>query len=466
MRSPNLRLWRRVFLGIHVFSWALCPLLNLLNWSNILLNFERSLSLRATVSLLYAAPCWGYLLGFMLTFSPSSLRHGYAEWLLLLFCQIVGIPLFAAMEAYGILLAITGPCTSAYRNLTRRMRGQASQASAFNGFAIVKKEGTDAKRRAAKIAAEVGDTVGAGIGGAGAKGAELASLDRVVPLATDLGGAHVGGGRGGGERYWRSLLQDAPPALQLPPADPPPSDDIGARAADAAALGAASHPAVALSAEAEASLIAAAAHFSSDQLRVSTVAVGAACLAWVAAAHARADEAVVYAEDGDVAALLRLTFEAAAEEEAEEESGAKGGAKGAASGAHAASTPLGSGSLASLARQAAVQLARAAEPAHRLPLARLLRCGPPSWREGGGAPVALMVSSSAVARRACVWPPQLADGLVLALSVPAATHTRVAAPSPSPSSGGEADEAYHLHEFLDDDDDADDDDAADRKSVV
>ena len=88
VRSPNLRLWRRVFLGIHVFSWALCPLLNLLNWSNILLNFERSLSLRATVSLLYAAPCWGYLLGFMLTFSPSSLRHGYAEWLLLLFCQI------------------------------------------------------------------------------------------------------------------------------------------------------------------------------------------------------------------------------------------------------------------------------------------------------------------------------------------------------------------------------------------
>ena len=51
-------------------------------------------SLRATVSLLYAAPCWGYLLGFMLTFLPSSLRHGYAEWLLLITCQIVLIPLF------------------------------------------------------------------------------------------------------------------------------------------------------------------------------------------------------------------------------------------------------------------------------------------------------------------------------------------------------------------------------------
>ena len=40
VRSRNLRLWRRIFLGIHVFSWALCPFLNLLNWTNILLNFE------------------------------------------------------------------------------------------------------------------------------------------------------------------------------------------------------------------------------------------------------------------------------------------------------------------------------------------------------------------------------------------------------------------------------------------
>ena len=41
VKSKNLALWRRVFLGAHVASWALCPLLNIINWMNILLVFSR-----------------------------------------------------------------------------------------------------------------------------------------------------------------------------------------------------------------------------------------------------------------------------------------------------------------------------------------------------------------------------------------------------------------------------------------
>ena len=63
----------------------------------------------------------------------------------------------------------------------------------------------------------------AGIGGARARWEQnWPPSTALCGLATDNGGT-MGGGRGGGER-WRSLLsEDAPPALQVPPADPPPA---------------------------------------------------------------------------------------------------------------------------------------------------------------------------------------------------------------------------------------------------
>ena len=75
-----LALWRRVFLGAHVASWALCPLLNIINWMNILLVFSRPLHFRVFISVLYAIPCFGYTLGFCYCFSQSlayiGRKHG------------------------------------------------------------------------------------------------------------------------------------------------------------------------------------------------------------------------------------------------------------------------------------------------------------------------------------------------------------------------------------------------------
>ena len=379
VRSPRLVLWRRVFLGMHVFSWALCPLLNVLNWFNILVNFERSLWLRAIVSLLYAAPCWGYLLGFFLTFKPSMLAHGHAEWVLLLWCQIVGIPIFAAMEAYGILLAVSSPCLAALTRFTRWARGETARpvaASAFGAFAIVKKEGTDAKRRAA----EMGSLDGA----SRAQDSEL----RQVEVHLDLDGCYIAGPEDA-ERYWRSRLRDAPPALQLPPADPLPDPADAARemaqtyvhisaGQDADALGAAAFGSMAVDDQDDEGT-------SADHTGVSPVATAAAALAWVAAVHARTDEVIVHAQDGDVSALLRLRLNTLQ------------------------ATPGSALTLASLSRAAASQLKEAARVGNTLPLARLLACGPPSWQSEGGSAVALAVSNS-------TRPPL--DDMTLSLRVP------------------------------------------------
>ena len=70
---------------------------------------HRPLHFRVFISVLYAIPCFGYTLGFCYCFSPSNLTHGVAEWLMLLLMQVLLIPLYAAFEAYGIVLALIAP---------------------------------------------------------------------------------------------------------------------------------------------------------------------------------------------------------------------------------------------------------------------------------------------------------------------------------------------------------------------
>jgi amino acid adenylation domain-containing protein len=105
--AKPLVLWRRVFLGAHVASWAFCPLLNILTWCNVLLIYDRSSGFVGIVALVYAIPFWGYALGFFLTFKPSQFRYGFVEYCVLLCLQIICIPAFAVMEAWGVFLALT-----------------------------------------------------------------------------------------------------------------------------------------------------------------------------------------------------------------------------------------------------------------------------------------------------------------------------------------------------------------------
>ncbi|KAL1508416.1 hypothetical protein AB1Y20_004525 [Prymnesium parvum] len=263
-KSRHLPCWRRYFLGAHVVSWAFCPLLNLINWMNILLVFARPLYFRVFVSVLYAIPCWGYLLGFAYTFSPSKLRHGVAEYVMLAFLQVVGIPVYAAMEAYGILLAVFAPCSSFYQDhLSRwltlgRSRPMPDGENAFSGFKIVKKEGADAKQRIEAMA-----------------------------LAAGIDVEDDGDSRG----YWKRMLRGAPPHLPL---------NLGGGTSNGYD---ASHLAIELPEQSMASVRALAAR---AQLEVHNFA--AAALAWVAAAHAREFDIVLQLEALWRVAVIRLNM--------------------------------------------------------------------------------------------------------------------------------------------------------------
>ena len=104
----------------------------------------------------------GYTLGFCYCFSPSNLTHGVAEWLMLLLMQVLLIPLYAAFEAYGIVLALIAPWKKFAPMLKKfatewfggkKKRPSAQGETAFTGFKLVQKQGKDAAKRAAEMEA-------------------------------------------------------------------------------------------------------------------------------------------------------------------------------------------------------------------------------------------------------------------------------------------------------------------------
>ena len=212
--------------------------------------------------MLYAIPCFGYTLGFCYCFSPSNLTHGVAEWLMLLLMQVLLIPLYAAFEAYGIVLALIAPWKKFAPMLKKfatewfggkKKRPSAQGETAFTGFKLVQKQGKDAAKRAAEMEAAQ----------------EAAASDA---------GAH-----------WKKLLVGAPAGLPLPldKALAPVAAD-----ADAAFVLFPEVGAAALRAHAE-------------RLGVTAVDVAAAALAWVAAVHARESDIMILVE-GRRPTLLRL----------------------------------------------------------------------------------------------------------------------------------------------------------------
>ena len=385
VRSPNLLLWRRCFLGAHVFSWSLCPLLNILNWVNILVAFERSLLLRVTVTSLYVAPCWGYVLGFWLTFKPAQLQHGVAEWLLLLYLQIVGIPLFAAMEAYGILLAFMPGLQKCAKLCSGP--GAAGQASAYASFAIVKKEGADAKRRAAEM------------DGLAELPAAMGSVEDPEDATTSTGDGPAAKAPSGDDkdRYWRERLCNAPPALQLPLVEPLLPSGTEDRALQRW---------LPLPASLEAAVSSTASTLSDSDGAVSPLAVGTALLAWISAVHARTDDVcicVISKDDSVTLVRLFVNTEANAPE-----------ADAPASPDSPVYPSLSKQTtLASLALDVERQLVEGA--ANKLPPAALVMHGPSVWAADPTAAISMAVSSQLEPK----LPPPFAR-MLLMLSLPAA----------------------------------------------
>ena len=380
-RSVRLPFARRLFLGLHVSSWAFCPLLNILTWVNITTEYARSYGFRLFIAVLYTIPAIGYLVGFLYSFSPRTFKHGLSEFIMLLFLQIQLIPVFAVMEAYGIVLAVFKPalfvCIARFKaciipcppsgdpiavddppppleaqesasNLimadlhrsaaigesiaitssgvhlpnspagngsplprrwtplpTRRPRKKTAEenktdASPFEGFRIVQKEGRDARHRFAFQKAMIAATDG-------------------MPASPSLEKAP--------KEYWTQLLDGATPlsfpigvlapdglstsraSFNEPTASQPlrPSSG-GGGIAPAPTHSHLSHSAIAgtahemLPPQAVVQLV-----LTASRLEVSAIELAAAALAWVAAVHARESDVLLLLEDRTV---LRLDADA------------------------------------------------------------------------------------------------------------------------------------------------------------
>ncbi|EKX46220.1 hypothetical protein GUITHDRAFT_70640, partial [Guillardia theta CCMP2712] len=119
--TDSLPLWQRAYLGSHLVSWTVCPLLTFVTWLNLLTIFPRSSTFVYLMSFIFSIPFWSYSLGFVLGFDPSQFKHGRLEWVLMFLAHISLIPVYTLMESYGV------------------MRGLCDRKT-YTGFHIVKKE--------------------------------------------------------------------------------------------------------------------------------------------------------------------------------------------------------------------------------------------------------------------------------------------------------------------------------------
>jgi hypothetical protein len=250
--TKTLPLWQRVFLGTHLVSWSMCPLLTLVTWLNLLVLFPRTQAFIYLMSFVFAIPFFSYALGFVLGSSPKQLTHGLVEWTLLLILHLSLIPIYTVMETWGVARGIL-------------------DRSTYTGFHIVQKEKTPSP------AAAGGDVTGAGAAAGGAlpapppapalaseapraPAASAEALKHLPPYAVAIGSdsPHLpGGGRGapyvawsgaesgfvpGSEEnleYWKRVMNIDYDELELRSSSAPPLQDAAARGATTAAATAA-----------------------------------------------------------------------------------------------------------------------------------------------------------------------------------------------------------------------------------
>eukprot|EP00899_Mesostigma_viride_P000816 jgi/Mesvir1/10735/Mv13807-RA.2 len=96
----------RAILAIMVASWALAPLV----WLGVLVNIlfaSTSLAFSCLLVLNVFLSCWGYLLGFAITFRLGA--TGILRYLSLMYLLLLLQPLFAAMEVAGVVYALIVP---------------------------------------------------------------------------------------------------------------------------------------------------------------------------------------------------------------------------------------------------------------------------------------------------------------------------------------------------------------------
>jgi len=119
--TKTLPLWQRAFLGMHLVSWSICPILTFVTWLNLLVVFPRTEAFVYLMSFVFAIPFFSYALGFVLGSSPAQFKHGIVEWGLLLVLHVSLIPVYTIMETWGVARGIF-------------------DRSTYTGFHIVQKE--------------------------------------------------------------------------------------------------------------------------------------------------------------------------------------------------------------------------------------------------------------------------------------------------------------------------------------
>jgi amino acid adenylation domain-containing protein len=138
--TKTLPLWQRTFLGIHLVSWSVCPLLTLVTWVNLLVLFPRSEAFIYLMSFVFAIPFFSYALGFILGASPAQFKHGIVEWGLLLIIHVSLIPVYTILETWGVARGIL-------------------DRSTYTGFHVVQKERAVAEAPAVAEAVDASSTV-------------------------------------------------------------------------------------------------------------------------------------------------------------------------------------------------------------------------------------------------------------------------------------------------------------------
>ena len=105
-RAKEIPIRRRIVLTLMTISWALSFFVGFAILLCMIVKTNAPDSLRIVLSIVAGLSCWGYVLGFYLTF---SIRDGVARYSILLFLQLLLQPVFAVMEISGVVYAIVKP---------------------------------------------------------------------------------------------------------------------------------------------------------------------------------------------------------------------------------------------------------------------------------------------------------------------------------------------------------------------
>lgn len=105
-RAQQIPFKYRACLSFTTLSWACSPLICIGMFLSLLLRTDVSMQFRIVLALCSSLSCFGYVLGYFITF---DMKQGLVRYLILLYLVLLGQPLFALMEIAGILYTFYQP---------------------------------------------------------------------------------------------------------------------------------------------------------------------------------------------------------------------------------------------------------------------------------------------------------------------------------------------------------------------